>query len=454
MSQNKNTRREFLTTAAGIAAASAARSASAAASPAPQRGRVIGANDRINIGMIGVGGRGSSHVRTLNRRTEMKGDVRIVAISDIYDKRIDAARQLARVDEKDVHRNYHDLLSRSDVDGVFIATPDHWHAPMAIDAFEAGKDVYLEKPMTLTIDEARQVAQKAKETGRVLQVGCQHTSDITYHKAREVVQEMGLIGEILWAQSTYSRNSVYGEWDYHIDEGATAKEIGWDQFLGSAPKRPFDPDRYFRWRKYWDYSGGIATDLFYHRLSPLRQIMGVEFPTRVVGLGGIYVHKDREVPDTYSTTVEYANDYVLMGSSMANSAGNENMEPAIYGHRGTVTFDGDVVIVTPEWQFLDGFVEKTKASKMYFETPPHNMDEDHHANFLECMRTRAATNCNPDLSYRVMTAIKLGVDSYREGKMMLWDPENERRIDEAPKRKEYKGDGLNHEEPRRRGFRG
>jgi predicted dehydrogenase len=450
MSETKNTRRQFLTTAAGLAAASAARPAGAAPRPAPQRGRVIGANDRINIGMIGVGGRGSSHVRSLNNRIEMKGDLRIVAISDIYSKRIEAGRQNTRVEEKDVHRDYRDLLKRSDVDGVFISTPDHWHAPMTIAAFEAGKDVYLEKPMTLTIEEAREVARKAKETGRVLQVGCQHTSDMGNHKAREIVQE-GLIGEVLWAQSTYSRNSMYGEWNYRIDEGATAADIGWEQFLGPAPKRPFDPDRYFRWRKYWDYSGGIATDLFYHRLSPLRQIMGIEFPTRVVGLGGIYAHKDREVPDTYSSTIEYANDYVLLGSSMANSAGNEHMQPVIYGHKGTITFDDGVVIVTPEWQFLDGFAAKTQAAKMYYETAPHNMGEDHINNFLDCMRSRQTPNCGPELSYKIMTAIKLGVDSYREGKMMLWDAERERRMDQAPARKEYPGDGRNHEEPRRQG---
>jgi predicted dehydrogenase len=459
MSESKNTRRQFLTTAAGLAAVStagvsAARPASAAPRPAPhpspQRGRVIGANDRINIGMIGVGGRGSSHVRTLNSRIEMKGDVRIVAISDIYSKRIEAGRQNTRVEEKDVHRDYHDLLARSDVDGVFISTPDHWHAPMTIDAFEAGKDVYLEKPMTLTIDEAREVTRKAQQTGRVLQVGCQHTSDLSNHKARQIVEE-GLIGEVLWAQSTYSRNSVHGEWNYRIDEGATAEDIGWEQFLGPAPKRPFDPDRYFRWRKYWDYSGGIATDLFYHRLSPLRQIMGIEFPLRVTGNGGIYVHKDREVPDTYTSTIEYANDYVVLGSSMANSAGNQHMQPVIYGHKGTITFDDGVVIVEPEWQFLDGFSEKTHAAKMYYEVEPHNANEEHIYNFLECMRTRQMPHCGIDLSYKVMTAIKLGVDSYREGKMMLWDAERERRVDQAPARKEYPGDGKNHEEPRRQG---
>lgn len=415
--------------------------------------RAAGANDRINIGMIGVGGRGSGHVRTLNRRTEMKGDVRIVAISDIYSKRKQAAQELARVDPGDVYQDYHDLLARSDVNAVFIATPDHWHARMAIDAMEAGKDVYLEKPMTLTIDEARQVAQKTKETGRVLQVGSQHTSDKRNQKARELVAE-GWIGPVLWAHSTYSRNSIYGEWDYHIDEGATAEEIGWKQFLGSAPARPFDPDRYFRWRKYWDYSGGIATDLFYHRLAPLRQIMGIEFPTRVSGAGGIYIHKDREVPDTYATTVEYANNFCMLGSSMANAAANKYIQPTIYGHKGTITFDDNVVIVEPEWQFEKEFVQMAGSSKMYVEVPPHDMGWEHIDNFLSCVRSRNKPVFDADFGYKIMTAIKLGVDSYREGRLMLWDPQRERRIQEAPSRAAYPGDGKNHQEPRRSFRRG
>lgn len=440
MADMQTTRRSFLTTGAGIAAVSSVRPLGAAR-------RVIGSNDRINIGMIGVGGRGMGHVRSLNRRIEMRGDVRITAITDIYSQRKKAALERTKVGEKDVHHDFRDLLARSDVDAVFISTPDHWHAPMAIAALEAGKDVYLEKPMTLTIEEARDLAQKVKETKGVLQVGSQHTSDKRNQKARQLVED-GWIGEPLWAQSSYSRNSIYGEWNYKIFEGATAEEIGWDDFLGPAPKRPFSPDRYFRWRKYWDYSGGIATDLFYHRLAPLRQIMGIEFPTRVTGSGGIYIHKDREVPDTYTTTVEYADSFCILGSSMANAAGNQGMVPTIYGHKGTITFDRDVVIVEPEWQFREEFIKKAGSSKMYVEIEPHSMGEDHIDNFLSCVRTRKPPVFDADFGYKVMTAIKLGVDSYRTGRTMLWDPERKQRIEEAPDRPAYEGDGLNHEEPR------
>lgn len=438
MSDSK-TRRSFIS--AGVIAAAAARPLSAQSAR-----RTLGANDRINIGMIGVGGRGSGHLRAMMGRD---AEVKVVAISDIYSKRNDAALSTAKISGSDLHKDYRDLLARSDVDGVIISTPDHWHAPMAIDAMRAGKDVYLEKPVTLTIDEARQVAEVSRETGAVLQVGCQHSSDKRHLKARELVED-GWIGQPLWGQANYSRNTVYGEWNYTIDEGASAEDVGWEAFLGPAEKRDWDPDRYFRWRKYWDYSGGVATDLFYHRLTPLRQIMGIEFPTRVTGSGGIYVHKDREVPDTYTSTIEYEDSCCVLGSSMANSAGNLHMEPVVYGHQGTITFDGFAVVVTPEWQFEKDFVAKTGSSKMYVEVEPHDMGAEHHANFLECMRSRKQPNHNPDFAYRIMTAIKLGVDSYRQGKMMIWDPERERLMAEAPERKIYKGSGINHDEPRRR----
>ncbi len=444
MSEKKTTRRNFLSASAGFLALSAGRPSVASA----QR-RILGANDRINVGVIGTGGRANGLMRTVKARIEMKGDARIVATSDIYAKRKEAGRQTAGIDAKDVHHDYRDLLARPDIDAVIIATPDHWHSVMATDAIKAGKDVYLEKPMTLTVEEARDLSRTVKQSDRVLQVGSQYTSNQLYRKAREIVQD-GWIGPVLWAQATYSRNSIWGEWNYEIDPGVTAEEVGWKNFLGSAPNRPFDPDRYFRWRKYWDYSGGIATDLFYHYLSPLRQIMGIEFPTRVTGSGGIYVHKDREVPDTYSTTIEYAGDYCTMSASMANAAANQYFGMAIYGHEGTITFDRNLVIVEPEWQFRDKFIEKTGAEKMYVEIPPHDMQKEHMDNFLDCVRSRQQPVFNAEFGYKIMTAIKLGVDSYRQGKVMVWDAERERVTDRAPARPGYPGDGMNHEEPRRR----
>ena len=207
--------------------------------------RVLGVNDRINVGIIGVGGMGFGHVRMLKPRT----DVHITAISDIYTKRKQRAKDFLGLTDRDIHHDYKDLLARSDVDAVFVVTPDHWHYRMAMDALDAGKDVYVQKPMAYRIEEAKSMAERVKKTGRVLQVGSQYASEPQYFRAREAVAQ-GLIGKPLWAQGTYCRNTYHGEWNYEIDAEGTEDNIDWKHFLGSAPKRPFSQDRYFRWRKY------------------------------------------------------------------------------------------------------------------------------------------------------------------------------------------------------------
>ncbi|MBI1357681.1 MAG: gfo/Idh/MocA family oxidoreductase [Acidobacteria bacterium] len=440
-------RRDFLSrTAAGLAAASAATQLRAAAGA-----KVSGSNDRINIGMIGVGNKGRGHQRQLAARIQEQGDIQVVAISDIYSKRLTEAGERSKVESKSLYPDYRELLARPDIDAVWIATPDHWHAPMAIDAMRAGKDVYLEKPMTLTIDEAHKLASEVKATGRVLQVGSQHTSDLRYHRAREVI-EKGWIGKVLWAQNTYSRNSVYGEWNYHIDDEGTPENIDWKAFLGSAPKRPFSRDRFFRWRKYWDYSGGIATDLFYHRLAPLVQMAGIDYPTRVSAHGGIYVHKDREVPDTYATTVEFQDWYATLSASMGNAAGTQHLPTVVYGHEATIRFVNGAVLVTPEYQFRKKFQEATgKSEELVIEVDQKDVSADHIANFLASVRSREQPVFNADFGCRVMTAIKMGVDSYREGKMLAWDASRQRVVQPKADRPGYEGDGQNHEEPPRKG---
>ena len=228
-----------------------------------------------------------------------------VAVNDIWDKRKQRAREATSVDERSVYHDYRELCARPDIDVIVIASPDHWHHAQTMEALRQGKDVYLEKPMTYTVDEAREIAEVVKTSGRVLQVGSQYTSMDHFWKAKKVITD-GLIGEVVWASGGFGRNkNLRGEWNYAIDAEATEKTLDWKAFLGPAPKRSFDPERYFRWRKYWDYSGGIATDLFYHSVSPLLLSIGGEFPLRVTSSGGIYLQKDREVPDTFFMNVDY-----------------------------------------------------------------------------------------------------------------------------------------------------
>jgi len=269
--EEHSTRRRFLKTTAAVAGVAAP---------------LIGANDRIRIGHIGVGGNGTGMLRRIVRRSSELADVEAAAVCDVYSRHRERARRIAGLESKDVYVDYHELLGRDDIDAVLIATPDHWHSRMAIDAMKAGKDVYLQKPMTLTVNEARDTAAAARQHQRVLQVGSQYLSDMRYRVAHDMI-EAGEIGDLLWAQSNYSRNSLVGEWNYYVDEEASPRTIDWTRWIGPAPKRPFSAERFFRWRKYWDYSGGIATDLFYHFLGPLVYAMNAGFPTRVTGAGGI-----------------------------------------------------------------------------------------------------------------------------------------------------------------------
>ncbi len=399
--------------------------------------RVLGANDRINVGIIGVGGMGFGHVKMLKPRT----DIQITAISDIYTRRKQRSREFLGLADKDVHHDYKDLLARSDVDAVFVVTPDHWHYRMAMDSLDAGKDVYVQKPMAYRIEEAKSMSERVKKTGRVLQVGSQYASEPQYHRARELVAQ-GAIGKPLWAQGTYCRNTFHGEWNYQIDAEGTEDNIDWKRFLGSAPKRPFSQDRYFRWRKYWDYSGGIATDLLYHRLVPFLVTLGPQFPVRVSANGGIYVHKDREVPDTISTTIEYPDFQVVMSSSMAADLPGEHLSPVIYGHEGTIEFRGKELVITPE----PIYAKATKKQSQHIPTETLDLHAAHMENFFDCVRSRKKPHLDADFGYRAMVAIGLGVEAYRESRQLAFDPSTERVLKSAPHREAYEGAGKNVDE--------
>ncbi len=400
-----NTRRRFLGAAGAVLM------------PAAQR--VLGANDRINVGLIGVGGKGFQHLRNIASRAAAKGDLRIAAIAEIYSVRKEKAREAAKLESAGVHSDYRDLLARREIDAVVIATPDHWHARQAIDALAAGKDVYLEKPISYTIAEAREIAAQVKRTNRILQVGSQHVSDLLYHRAREVIRK-GWIGKVVWAQASCSRNSIEGEWNYPIEPEGTPQSIDWKAFLGPAPKRPFSAERYFRWRKYWDYSGGIATDLMYHRLAPLQFAIGPDLPERVSGQGGIYIHKDREVPDTFASTIEYPGHQIVIASSMASAGAI--MPTVIYGHEASIRFPDGGIHVIPEPPYRNKFREATGATELRLAVEQKEDIRVVHLNdFFDCIRSRKQPVFDAELGYKVMAAIRLGVDAYRKGRMMRLD---------------------------------
>ncbi|HET6456971.1 MAG TPA: Gfo/Idh/MocA family oxidoreductase [Armatimonadota bacterium] len=414
-------RRDFIkaagATAAGVVAGSLLGSTQSLAAP-----RVIGANDRISVGMIGIGGMGGGHLNML-KGMQQDQNIQIVGVCDVWDKRLEHARNALHLPHSYAYKDYRKLLERDDIDEVVIATPDHWHAPIAIAAMESGKHVYCEKPMTHTLDEAIAMWKTAKNTNRLVQVGSQGCTDTKWHKAGELVQA-GRIGTVIWAQGGYCRNNPHGEWNYHIDPEANESNLDWKTWLGNAPKRPWSPERYFRWRKYWDYGTGIIGDLWPHRLHPLMIALNMtdQWPKRVACVGANICDTDkgygelRDVADATMLTVEFPSGaMIFLAGSTVNERGVEDM---IRGQKANLYFGGGKVRIEPERPFADEIEAKDEP----YEGPGESQ-VDHHKNMFDCIRNNKAPNCNIDLAVRVQAMVSMAEKSYRESKMMLFDPD-------------------------------
>jgi predicted dehydrogenase len=285
--------------------------------------------------------------------------------------------------------------------------------------------------MTYTVDEAREVAEAVKSSGRVLQVGSQYTSMDHFWKAKQAIKD-GLLGEVVWASGGFGRNrNLRGEWNYAIDPEATDKTLDWKAFLGPAPKRAFDPERYFRWRKYWDYSGGIATDLFYHTVSPLLVAIGGDFPFRVTSSGGIYVQKDREVPDTFFMNVDYPAWTMQLACSVASGAGAplviHGSQATLFIGQNSENLVNTQMEVVPDAEYRDEFVKKTGGETLKIDVQPVARGAHPHMdNFLECVRSRQEPNLPAKLGYQAMAAIGMGVQAYRQHEVLFFDRRREK----------------------------
>ena len=330
-----------------------------AAATAASYNRILGANESVGIGVIGLGNISRGHLEEFTERE----DSRVTAVCDIYAPRLDAG--VSRTGAKG-YKRYLDLLADKDVDAVIICTPDHWHAPMAIDAMEAGKDVDVEKPMSLTIAEAREMVEVAERTRRILAIDSEHMAHGIWEPARRAVAS-GLLGKVLWSQTSRSRNTREPPWNYAIDESASPDNLDWQAFLGSAPKRPFSKDRFFRWRRYRDYSGGIATDLYYHHVTPLIHVLGREFPIRAVSAGGNHLTPQdvMEVPDVFVIALDFPGKHTLVCSgSLHNSV---ELPIVVRGKEANIHFEGSHLRpgsyrLVPEEPYVEGFRDRVTAS--------------------------------------------------------------------------------------------
>jgi len=430
MSERKSVlnRRDFMSRAAGVSASLGVAGRALAAS---SQGRILGANDRINLGIIGVGGRGAYVGARFAAIAEKTNACKIVAVCDVWQKRVTTNKERFGCDG---YLDYREVIGRKDVDGVIIATPDHWHAKMALEALDSGKDVYLEKPMCHTIDEARRLVEKVRATKRVLQVGSQTTSADQWQKAKKVIAD-GMIGQMIMSQGSYHRNSTEGEWNWKIDPEAGPNASGdgyidWKMWLGPAPNRRWDPDRFFRFRKYWDYSGGVATDLFYHVVAPLNICWSEpQFPYKVTAGGNKYIFtNDREVPDTFHLIGEYAKGHsIVLSSSMANS---QHIPGLIRGHEGTIIMvehgqferRTEFIIVRPETDVIgDAYKAKFGSGEIHIPVDQTDMMISHVENFLSCMRSRRKPNLDVETGAKAQVLISMAVQAYREGRVLYFD---------------------------------
>ncbi len=434
-------RRHFLQASAGAALAT----------------RLRAANDNVQVAIIGLGLQGSGDIRA----SLAQAGTKLVAVSDIYDGRRDHAKEIWGKDLFTT-RDYREVLARRDVDAVIIATPDHWHSTITIDALKAGKDVYCEKPMVQMIADGMPVVEASKNSDRIIQIGSQRVSSIVYAKARDLYRQ-GAIGELNMIEAWYDRNSAIGAWQYSIPLDASPQTLDWDRFLGRAPKRPFEAKRAFRWRNYRDYGTGVAGDLFVHLFSGIHFILDSMGPERVYATGGLRFWKDgRDVPDVMLALVDYPKTDTHPAFNMALrvdfvDGATETSGFRFVGSEGIMTLGNDVTVskhpretepgytistftTAMQREYLEDYRKKypkiqanadamrPDADEKFLPPPGYNDHLDHHRRFIESVRSRRPAVEDAVFGFRAAAPALLSNVSYFERRACRWDAKNMREI--------------------------
>jgi len=457
---SKTSRRDFIIkTGAGAAAGLLVSTRQVAANQyvmeVAQDAAKVSPNDKIRFATIGMGIQGSSDTRS----AMSTGLGEIVAVADIYDGRRERSQE---VWGKQVFttRDYREVLARNDVDAVIIATPDHWHAQICVDAMKAGKHVYCEKPMVQKLPDGHKVIKAEKETGKVFQVGSQRVSSIIYAKAKELLAS-GAIGELNLVDIWLNRRTANGAWQYSIPPDAIPERIDWDRFLGNTPKVPFEPIKLFRWRNYQAYGTGIGGDLFIHLFSGLHLMTGSNGPTRVVGAGGLRYWKDgRDVPDVLMGICDYGKTANSSGFNVSlrvnfvdgslDPNGGEDAGYRLVGNEGVISLSGRGVGLSRRKQpkepgynidtfpkaIQDQFLKEYRAKypppeqsmrqlSDEFYAPPQGYSDsfDHFRNFFTAIRSGSKVVEDATFGVRAAGPALLTNQSFYENRIMNWDPE-------------------------------
>lgn len=421
-------RRQFLkgSLAAGAVAGSAMfKRGMVLASP-----KVLGANDRIRVGLIGCGGMGRGDLRDMLRVKNTE----CVALCDVDDEQTEKAAKL--VDEQFSQkpglrsRDFRKLIDQKNIDAVIVGTPDHWHAIPTIMACQAGKDVYVEKPLSLTIAEGRAMVQAARKHDRVVQMGTQQRSAPHYTEAVEYVKS-GKLGKIRLVRAW-----AYLDWKGElpkVPDSDPPPSVDYDMWLGPAPKLPFNKYRFhFNFRWYWDYSGGLMTDWGAHMIDIANWGMGIKAPSSAVSVGGKFGYPDdaMETPDTQQVVWAYPEFTMIWEHMLGAGRGPEAREHGVlfHGNLGVLVVDRSGWEVYPETDRI----EKPRQYKTA-GVPRRSADNaDYHLthvqNFVDCMRSRKRPNSDVEIGHNSMIACHLGNIAQRLGRQIKWDVENEKVI--------------------------
>ncbi|MBK9313918.1 MAG: Gfo/Idh/MocA family oxidoreductase [Acidobacteria bacterium] len=399
-------RRDF-----GKQAAAATLITSTAGMTASAYDRIIGSNDRIRLGGIGPGDRGAGRLAAAR-----KLGAEIVALADVNKGMLDRALKMIGQPVEKTYVDYKDLLALKDLDGVIIATPDHLHHQTLIDSVRAGKDVYIEKPLTRTIEEGADIVAQVKKSKQIVQVGNQRRSGEHFKKAREIVASGG-IGEIRFVRIWDFRYRPVDPYIKRSKDQSLFREdlIDWPRFLGKAPKRPFDAKRASGWRWYWDYAGGLMTDIGPHWLDVAMWITGCEGPISVACNGGKYQNMDWETPDNVHAILDCGTFAIVFMVQFMN--GQEYDGGAFYGIDGSIVQENQRGLMVR----YDNKRREVESWKITDEGTPHMQ------NFLDCMRSRQQPNSPVELANRVLVGAHLANESFRSDRRVHWDPVNWKR---------------------------
>lgn len=379
-----------------------------------------GANGKVRAGFIGIGRMG-----TANMRAAMQNDgIEIAAVCDVYEPHLKRAVAATKGQAKG-YRDFREVLADRSIDVVCVSTPDHWHAYMTVEACKAGKDVYVEKPISVTIEEGQLMVKAARKYNRVVQAGTQQRSQVHFQKAAELVRS-GVLGDVTFVKTwNYANNSPEGEGnppDAPVPDG-----LDWDMWLGPAPKRPFNTnrwgigDRWSTFRYFWDYAGGWMTDWAIHLLDIVQMAYGEQMPRSVTALGERYFLKDNtETPDTLSVTYTYPNFLAVYENRQgnANSLINQGYGILFHGRRGTLFVDRAVMRVIPERGVSDLEPREVKMSNYG--------NREHWANFLDCVKTRKRPVSDVETCHRTSTTCHLANIALRSKLRVDFDPATER----------------------------